>query len=213
MLRGFNNGNSRHDSEIITGDETWIYQCDPEPKCHSSVWVFPNDDRPVKVKRAKSVGKKMVLAFFPASGHVATIPLEHQRTVIAQWYTTVALPQVPQKLQEKRPRSGLRGIPLHHDNASAHATHLTLDFLRGLLCSCCPILLTVQTWHPGDFFLFPTMKARLHGKRFSTLEDVVAAYQGEPCALNDSDWRQCFESWFRRLRHCIDAQGEYFEKM
>ena len=71
---------------------------------------FPNDDRPVKVKRAKSVGKKMVTA---------------------QWYTTVALPQVLQKLLEKRPRVELSGILLHHDNASAHATHLTMDFVRG----------------------------------------------------------------------------------
>ena len=98
MLRRFNNGNSRRDSEIITGDETWICQCGPETKRHSSVWGFPNDDRPVKVKRAKSVGKKMVLTFFAAGGHVATMPPEHQRTVTAQWYTTVALPQVLQKL-------------------------------------------------------------------------------------------------------------------
>ena len=73
----------------------------------------------------------MVLAFFAAGGHVATILLEHQRTVTAQWYTTVALPQVLQKLPEKRPRAGLGGILLHHDNVSAHATHLTMDFLRG----------------------------------------------------------------------------------
>ena len=73
----------------------------------------------------------MVLIFFAAGGHVATIPLEHQTIVTAQLYTTVALPQVLQKLREKRPRAGLRGILLHHDNASVHATHLTIDFLRG----------------------------------------------------------------------------------
>ena len=92
MLRRFNNGDSHHDSEIITGDKTWIYQYDPETKHHSSIWEFPNEDRPVKVKRAKSVGKKMVFTFFAAGGHVATVPLEHQRTVTAQWYTIVALP-------------------------------------------------------------------------------------------------------------------------
>ena len=209
MLRRYNNGNSCRDSEIITGDETCICQYDPETKCHSSAWGFPNDDRPVKVKRAKSVGKKMELIFFA----VATVPLEHQRTVTAQWYTTVALPQVLQKLREKRPRAGLRGILLHYYNASAHATHLTMNFLKGLLCGCWPILLTVQTWHLGDFFLFPTVKARLPGKRFPTPEGVVATYQGESCALDYSDWHQYFESWFRRMRRCIDAQGEYFEKM
>ena len=73
----------------------------------------------------------MVLTFLAAGGHEATIPLEHQRTVTAQWDTTVALPQVLQKLREKHPRVGLSGILLHHDNASAHATHLTMDFVRG----------------------------------------------------------------------------------
>ena len=131
MLRRFNNGNYSRDSEIITSDENWICQCDPETKCRSSAWGFTNDDRPVKVKRAKSVGKKMVFTFFAAGGHVATIPLEHQRTVTAQCYTTVAFPQVVQKLLEKHPRVGLSGILLSHDNASAHATHLTMDFVRG----------------------------------------------------------------------------------
>ena len=73
----------------------------------------------------------MVLTLFAAGGHVATIPLEHQRTVTAQWYTTVSLPQFLQKLREKRPRVGLSGILLHNDNASAHATHLTMNFVRG----------------------------------------------------------------------------------
>ena len=44
MLRRFNSGTSRRISEIITGDETWIYQYDPETKRYSSVWVFPNND-------------------------------------------------------------------------------------------------------------------------------------------------------------------------
>ena len=77
-------------------------------------------------------------------------------------------------------------------------------FWGGLPCSCCPILLTVQTWYLGDFFLFPTVKARLHGKRFLTLEDTVTVYQGELCALDESDWHQCLESWFSEstLRKC-----------
>ena len=185
MLRRFNNGNSCRISEIITADETWIYQYDPETKCQSSVWVFPDDDRPVKVERAKSVGKKMVLTFFAAGGHEATIPLEDQRTVTVQWYTTVALPQVFQKLWGKRPRAGLKAILLHHDHASAHTAHLTIDFPRGT-----PVqLLTHHPYSPDlapcNFFMFPTVKVRLCGKRFSTPEDAVAAYQGKLCALDD----------------------------
>ena len=73
----------------------------------------------------------MVLTFFAVGDLVVTIPLEHQRTLTAQWYTAVALPQVLQKLREKCPRVGLSGILLHYHNASAHATYLTMDFVRG----------------------------------------------------------------------------------
>ncbi|CAK1581132.1 unnamed protein product [Parnassius mnemosyne] len=36
----FRNGASRRVSEIVTGDETWIYQYDPENKRQSSVWLY-----------------------------------------------------------------------------------------------------------------------------------------------------------------------------
>ena len=61
----------------------------------------------------------MVATFFSTSGHLASVVLEDQRTVTAKWYTEVCLPQVFSKIQEKRPRTGLRGILLHHDNASS----------------------------------------------------------------------------------------------
>ena len=44
------------------------------------------------------------------SGHLATVVLEDQRTVTVKWYTEVWLPQVFSKIQEKQPRTGLRGI-------------------------------------------------------------------------------------------------------
>ncbi|KAI6647415.1 hypothetical protein LOD99_12411 [Oopsacas minuta] len=63
MLKKFKGGESKRVYEILTCDETWIYQYDPETKRQSSIWVFPGEDPPVKVRRARSVGKKMVAAF------------------------------------------------------------------------------------------------------------------------------------------------------
>ncbi|KAI6659641.1 Mariner transposase [Oopsacas minuta] len=39
MLKRFANGSSRAISEILTGDETWIYHYDPEAKRMSKEWV------------------------------------------------------------------------------------------------------------------------------------------------------------------------------
>jgi len=107
MMERFENGASRRVSDVVTGDESWIYQFDPETKQQSAKWVFPGGDLPLKVKQSRSVGKKMVATFFSKSGHIATIVLEDQRTVTAKWYTEVCLPRVFQGIREKRPSSGL----------------------------------------------------------------------------------------------------------
>ena len=146
MLQRFGTGNSRRVSEIITSDKTWIYQYDPETKRQSSVWVFPDDDRPVKVKRAKSVGKKMVLTFFGTGGHVATIPLEHQRTVTVQWYTTVTLP----KIKRKATKNGTEGHPVAPRQCLCPHGPFDNGFSEG--DSRAAVILTDRTWHPVTSF-------------------------------------------------------------
>ncbi len=178
MLKKFDGGQSKRVWDIVTGDETWIYQYDPETKRQSSVWVFPGDTAPQKVKRARSVGKQMIATFFSRSGHVSTVALEGQRTVNAEWYTTVCLPEVFAVIENKKPGHGLRGLMLHHDNASAHTAATTLDFLatRGVQ------LVTHPPYSPDlapcDFYLFPKIKERLRGKRFDSAEDAVTALPG-----------------------------------
>eukprot|EP00795_Rhopilema_esculentum_P010561 gene10560-biopygen13084 len=81
MLEKFDSGRSKRVYDIVTGDESWIYQFDPETKRQSSVWIFPGEHPPQKFKRSRSVGKKMVASFFGKTGHVATIPLDDRRTV------------------------------------------------------------------------------------------------------------------------------------
>ncbi len=107
VLERFDGGASKRVWGIITGDETWLYQYDPETKQQPAVWVFDSEARPTKVKRARSVGRKMVASFFGYSGHVATVVLEDRRTVTSQWYTRVCLPQVVAKIEEWRPKTGL----------------------------------------------------------------------------------------------------------
>jgi histone-lysine N-methyltransferase SETMAR len=88
MPEKFDGGNSRRVWDIVTGDESWIYQFDPGTKRQSQVWVFPGDDPPTKVKRPRSVGERMVASFFGVSGDISTIPLMEKKTVTAEWYTT-----------------------------------------------------------------------------------------------------------------------------
>ncbi|CAH2021350.1 unnamed protein product [Acanthoscelides obtectus] len=106
-LDRFNSGNS-----IVSGDESWIYCYEPENKRHSAVWVCQGEEKP-KVIRSRSVSKRWSRHFVSIAGHIATIPLNEQRTVTADWYT----PFVCQK------------IILHQDNASSHTAQKTRQYL------------------------------------------------------------------------------------
>ncbi|KAJ0171150.1 hypothetical protein K1T71_013349 [Dendrolimus kikuchii] len=94
MIQRFNGGDSKAVFDILTGDESWIYCYDPETKRQSAQWVFPSEELPTKLKRDRSVGKSMVASFFGRTGHYATIVLEDQKSVTAEWYTNKCLPLV-----------------------------------------------------------------------------------------------------------------------
>jgi len=49
---------------VITGDETWVYQFDPEMKRQSAQWKITNSPRPKKFCQSKSRVKIMLLPFF-----------------------------------------------------------------------------------------------------------------------------------------------------
>ena len=93
MLRTFDGGKSPRVWDIVTGDETWEYQYHPKTKQESTVWVFPDENPPVKFKRNPSASKQMIAYFFAKFGHVATIPLEDRKTVTADWYVNHSLPK------------------------------------------------------------------------------------------------------------------------
>lgn len=212
MLNKFDEGRSKRVAEIVTGDETWIYSYDPETKQQSTVWVFEDEELPTKVVRGKSAAKQMVALFFRRQGLVAAVPLEVHKTVTAQWYCEVCLPEVFNKLEEERPTAGLRGILLHHDNAPAHTAAKTLDFLheRGVQ------LVTHPPYSPDlapcDFALFPELKKHLRGKRFESEKAAVAAMNEVLDDMPKTVFQDCFEKWFWRMHKCIGARGGYFEK-
>lgn len=212
MIRKFNDGRSRNLPKVVTGDETWIYQHDPETKQQSTVWLFPGEDPPVKFKRTRSVGKQMVASFFSMEGHVATVPLVERRTVNAEWYTGVCLPHVFQKWSEKHPRTGLQGLLLHHDNASAHTSAVTLDFLteNGVQLVSHPAY--SPDLAPCDWFLFPYVKSKLRGTHFPSPEEARIEFERVISGIPSETWREVFVKWFHRMHRCVETGGGYFEK-
>lgn len=210
MIERFNGGDSNAVFDILTGDESWVYCYDPETKRQSAQWVFPFEELPTKVKRGRSVGKKMVASFFGRTGHYATIALEDQKTVTAEWYTNNCLPLVLEKVREKRPRSR---ILLHHDNASSHTARRTIDYLVTSNVELLGHPPYSPDLAPCDFYLFPKIKEKLRGKLFMNTEEAVGAFQKAVEETPKDDWAKCFSQWFHRMQRCIDVNGHYFEKI
>ena len=48
MLQKYDRGASKHVYDIVTGDESWIYEYEPENKQQSTVWVFQDEPNPTK---------------------------------------------------------------------------------------------------------------------------------------------------------------------
>lgn len=171
--------------------------------------MFQDEPKPTKIVRSRSASKKMIAAFFSITGHVATIALENRRTVNADWYTTICLPEV---IGELRKTNRNRRVILHHDNASSHTAGQTIEYLKAKnveLMSHCPYSPDLS---PCDFFLFPFVKNKMRGKRFLTPEEAVDAFTQHVSEIPTSEWHKCFQNWFDRMQKCIDLKGDYFEK-
>ena len=211
-LQRFKDGKSAAWKQIVTGDETWIYNCDPETKSQSMVWSKIGEPPPKKFRRARSARRTMFAIFFGFKGIVASIPLEERRTVNSEWYTEVCLPQVFEKLLRGRPKKELRRHILHHDNAPAHTSGKTLNFIADSGID----LLTPPAYSPDlapcDFWLFPKLKEPLRGKLFETREDLVSAVEEQLSLLKPEDFHQCFDRWIHRMKKCLDVGGDYVER-
>ncbi|XP_055316153.1 histone-lysine N-methyltransferase SETMAR-like [Sitodiplosis mosellana] len=209
MLKKYNRGGSNAVYNIYTVDESWIYAYEPETKQQSTVWVFQDEPNPTKVVRGRSTSKQMIACFFGINGHVATVPLQERRTVNSEWYTTICLPTVFGEIRKTQKR---RRIILHHDNASSHKSAETMGYLSTQNVELMGHPAYSPDLAPNDFFLFPHIKNKMRGQRFPTPEDAVDAFKTHVLELPQSEWKKCFENWFKRMQKCIDLHGEYFEK-
>ena len=146
--------------QIITGDKTWVYQCDPETKQQFKQWLPRGSSGPIKFKSERSVKKVMAIVFWDSEGVVLVDFLEGKKTVTGAYYVEV-LRKLRAKLAEKCPGKLHCGILFHHDNASAHFSWIVRDVLREFWWE----LLLHPSYSPdlatSDFFLFPKLKRTL----------------------------------------------------
>ncbi|CAH1958983.1 unnamed protein product [Acanthoscelides obtectus] len=126
---------------------------------------------------------KMV-ATFVSKAHIATNPLNKQRTVL--W---IGIPPFLRKINPER------RIMLHQDNASSHTTQKTRQYLTEENVELLDHPPYSPDLSPNDLFTFPKIKNRLRGQRFQSPKEAVDAfknaYGAERCrqrSLWDQEW-------------------------
>jgi len=50
--------------QVITGDEMWVFEYDPEKKRQSSEWLTTESPQPKRARMSKSKMKSMLIVFF-----------------------------------------------------------------------------------------------------------------------------------------------------
>jgi hypothetical protein len=76
-------------SKIITGDENWIYDYDPEMKQHSLQWKSPQSPRAKKSWQVRSSTKSMLIVFLDVKGIVHREFVSPNITVNSDFYCDV----------------------------------------------------------------------------------------------------------------------------
>ena len=172
-LREFDGGRSERAWEIVSGNETFVYQYDLKTKQQSAVWLFPGGNPPVAFKRSRSTLKRIIAVFFAKSGYVASVPLQERKTVNTECYINTCLPKVSEAWSVRRPNAyQAPRAALLHDEESAPTATATVDYLEATRVQ----LVSQSPYSPGlapcEFFLFPPVKQQLKKKQFQGVEDA-----------------------------------------
>jgi len=154
-------------SNIITGDETWVYVYDPETKQQSSKWNLPNSPRPKKERQVRSNVKSMLIFFFPPDiqniVHKEFVP--PGQTVNGKFHCEV-LKRLREGIRRKRPDKWKKNNWfLHHDNAPARTSLVVRQFLTYKNITVIPHS-PLFAW-PRPLRLFPILQDEITAERVS----------------------------------------------
>ncbi|KAL4154268.1 hypothetical protein QTP88_002093 [Uroleucon formosanum] len=193
--------------KVITCDETWIFQYDPETKRQSMHWKTSASPKLKKARMSKSKLKAMLIVFFDIKGVIMTEWVPQRQTLNQNYYLQV-LTTLRERVRRKRPElwENYSWI-LHQDNAPAHSA---LSVKRFLAKNRTPVLQHPPyspDLAPCDFWLFPKLKSALKGTHFESVEAVKTKATEVLKALQEKDFQHCFNQWKIRMERCVKHGG------
>ncbi|KAI6655666.1 Transposase [Oopsacas minuta] len=211
LFETYENCDSLRLTEIITGDETWVYYSKPYSKYEKRT-CLRSDEQPAEIPRPDfRKSKIMCTIFFSSHGVVLQLPCESCKAVTATFFTEQVLPNLIKNIEKYRPKTGIRGMKILIDNASSHSAKLSKDFLDVEGLELLPHPPYSPDLAPCDIWLFPKLKIYLQGKDFNTLQALRTGLYQYFKSIPEEEYRNVFYKWVERLKLCVSAGGDYFE--
>ena len=132
-------------------------------------------------------------------------------TINGHYYTNKVLKKVKAVYHKRRPKSGLRGVILHHDNATAHKHRDVKAFLMKEKVTELEHPPYSPDLSPCNFFLFPRMKKMLAGRRYKSRSALGSALYQCLLGIPKTDYAAELRSWIEQFELCVKVKGDYFE--
>ena len=189
--------------ERVTGDEIWIDHFQPDSMAKNRVRVSSEGDRPVIARLCKTSNRMLYAIFFDSKGQVLQIPVPKGSSVTGKFNRESVLTQLVDFYQKRRPRTGVCGIKLLHDNAPAHKSTTVQEYLKESGLDVLDHPPYSPDLSPCDFWLFPRLKEMLAGHHLESRCGIGSAvYQ---CLQHKpkKDYRAAFWKWVDWCKMCV----------
>ena len=162
-------------NKVITCDETWFHFFEPKSKQQSSMSKHTWSPSPVKAHLSKLVGKVMSKIFCKRKGIVLNHMVPDKTIVNGDYCSGVPREQLLRAIQDKRPELYRSGFILHQDNTPVHVSCVVKQTMSDLNIELPQHPLYCPDLAICDFFLFPTIKDHLCGRKFESREELGTA--------------------------------------
>ncbi|PNF23608.1 hypothetical protein B7P43_G04760 [Cryptotermes secundus] len=159
---------------VITGDETWVFEYDLETQIRSAEWHTSASPCPKNARMSKSEVNVMLIVLFDMGGLVHHEFVPNGTTINVKLYVQV-LKRLKRRVYRIQPDIA-DDWKHHHDNAPAHTAFLVTGFLTNSKVPMIPQLPYSPVVAPSVFFLFPRLKTPMKGHHFWTVDEVKEAY-------------------------------------
>lgn len=196
---------------IVTVDETYIHQYDPESKRESMQWIAKGEKPPRKAKAQKSALKIMATIFWDSRGVLLVDFLPKGSSMNGAYYADLII-QLKEKVVELRRGKVSAGVLFLQDNAPVHRSQVAMAALKDSGFREIDHPPYSPDLAPSDYFLFRNLKKDLRGIKFETEEEMKAAVMDHFADKEENYFFEGLKKLKDRSSKCIDVGGDYVEK-